>query len=250
MTKYNCAPGNNGASSKCFKYEQLKFILRYINMKYNRNYSYDLGYDEILAIIDECISNCNNNYMCWLKSNFLKEMRSYYERMDNKKVHNKETIDIIDNIIKYTFRPIGPKNSLKWLSTTDLNQIGVQYEKLYDECLFLGATPLDFEEIEGHISRINFDELKKDNKYILVQVINLDKHYQSGSHWVGLYVNLRDFKIYFFDSVGNPPHEIIRKFIMKFILYFNSQDKRFAHIVNGNQVRKLIMDRNSDVLKF
>lgn len=245
MGKYNCAPGNTGDVNKCFKYEQLLLILRYINERYNKNYSYDMEYDEILDIIDKRIANCKNNYICWVKSNFLKEMYSYFNQQDNT-----DNLDNVNNIIMNTFRPIGPKDSLDWLNTTDINRVMGQYELLYPYFLFLGATPCDFEEISDHIKNINFDELLKNNKYILGQVINLDKHYQSGSHWVGLYINLIDVKIYFFDSTGHPPNELIKKFITKIVLYFNSIHKKYENFTEYNETRKNILNKNVNLIKY
>ena len=42
---------------------------------------------------------------------------------------------------------------------------------------------------------------------------NFDEHWKSGSHWVGMYVNLIKNEIYYFDSYGKRPEKRIRKFI-------------------------------------
>ena len=69
-------------------------------------------------------------------------------------------------------------------------------------------------------------------------VINLDNHYLSGSHWVSLYINLLNKKIFFFDSTGNSPNKLIKKFITKIIIYFNKKSEKYKHLTN----KKIIYD--------
>ena len=45
----------------------------------------------------------------------------------------------------------------------------------------------------------------KKGKIFLGVVFNLDKHYESGSHWVALFAKLNVGKIYYFDSYGYEP---------------------------------------------
>ena len=230
--KYNCAPGiDNNIYTKCFKHDQLALIIRYINEKYNKNYSNDMSYDDMIDIINNYIDCDKDNYICWIKSSFINNIMKYFISMGDKN-KTKETL----NIIKYTFRPTGPKNSLEWLSTIDINLVMNQYEKTYNNFLFLGATPCDFEEIDNHIKNINFDKLIESNKYILGHVINLDKHYLTGSHWVALYVNLLNNKIFFFDSSGRPPNKLIKKFITKIIIYFNKKSKQYKYLRNAKMI--------------
>jgi hypothetical protein len=123
-------------------------------------------------------------------------------------------------IQKLYFRPHGPNRKLEWLSTTDINNVLEQYQNIHNDFLFLGAVPYDFEELPIlNIGDINFKELENENKYQLGLVINLDDHTKGGSHWVALYINLKKYQIYFFDSVGKPPGKKIKRFIKKITKY-------------------------------
>jgi hypothetical protein len=133
---------------------------------------------------------CDNDQTCWLKRKFLKYMNKNYK------------FDLETN----TFRPIGPEGQHVWLNTHNINQVMEQYENKYKEFKFFGAVPLDFEEMKQlGMMNINFEDLVSEGKTKIGLIINLDTHDQSGSHWVGLYANLKEGQIYFFDSYGGDP---------------------------------------------
>ena len=86
---------------------------------------------------------------------------------------------------------------------------------------------------------LNVKDLLKEKKTKLGFVFNLDKHWQSGSHWTSLYINLdinsKNYGAYYYDSVGNkPPPEvsdfikIVKKQINKLNLKTN-KDFKFLH---------------------
>ena len=54
-------------------------------------------------------------------------------------------------------------------------------------------------------------------------IFNLDESYKSGSHWVSLFVNLKDGCIYFSDSYGIEPEKRIQDFIDKIKEYFTNK---------------------------
>ena len=67
-------------------------------------------------------------------------------------------------------------------------------------------------------------------------VINLDYHYQSGSHWVALYTDLKKNQIYFFDSFAKKPRKKIKKFINRLTKYLYK--KNYNDDLNINNVLK------------
>ena len=116
---------------------------------------------------------------CWLRQDFVKKINS-------------------EEIHKNTFRPIGPKGKYEWLSTTNINDVVEQYMKLHKDFIFLGAVPIDFDELPIlGLSDLNFKELQKGGKDKIGIVFNLDEHYKSGSHWVALYADLNKNQVYF-----------------------------------------------------
>lgn len=194
-----CAPGKNYKEGSCFSIENLINISLEINKKFKSKIILKKDKKYLLKQINSVMKNKYNceHQMCWLNTNIIENMND-------------------DDINFFTFRPDGPEDSEEWLSTSDIDNVMKQYEKKNNNFIFLGAVPLDFMDLPFlGINNLNFNELLKKNIYELGIVINLDKHTEGGSHWVGLYSNLKKNKIYFFDSFAKPPHKEIKKFITK-----------------------------------
>jgi hypothetical protein len=72
-----------------------------------------------------------------------------------------------------------------------------QHQKIHKDFLFLGAVPLDFDDLPVlGISNLNFEDLEKQGKSKIGLVINLDEHWKDGSHWVGLFSDFKSNQIY------------------------------------------------------
>lgn len=162
------------------------------------------------------LENVCDSHKCWVKQNFVKEMQN-------------EAKHILSN---YTFRPDGPKGRFTWLNTNNVNQVMHQYEKVYPEFKFFGAVPIDFDELDLEISKMNIEDLYNSGKKKMGVVYNLDEHYKPGSHWVASYCDLENGCVYFFDSYGTLPEKRIRKFLRKVERFLSEkgvkkQDVRF-----------------------
>lgn len=133
---------------------------------------------------------------CWLRQHFMKGH--------------------IDSALKnYTFAPSAPSSWKKkpdeWLTSLDIDRVMKQWERKYNEFVFIGPSPIDFDEkmAEGECvwnELCNFDLakfLKRGKKKIGI-IFNLDPHYKSGSHWVAMYVDVSRKIIFYFDSNGDP----------------------------------------------
>ena len=121
------------------------------------------------------------------------------------------------------YRPEAPDewraNPRAWLSTTDIEEALAQYEVKFPTFKCFGASPIDFDLKNNtgscqvnNLCKINLRQLIKERKpatdFIGV-VFNLDKHNESGSHWVSLFVNIPKGEINFWDSFAvNPPPEV------------------------------------------
>ena len=139
---------------------------------------------------DKCTSQ-----KCWTEQSFVSNM---------KKIAR-------DELKKYTFRPDGPTGKFEWLNTININEVMEQYEKKNTEFKFLGAVPIDFDEFERFgIKNLDYTKLIKEGKHKIGVVFNLDEHDQPGSHWVSLFSDLKEGKVYFFDSYGIRPERRIR----------------------------------------
>jgi hypothetical protein len=224
-----CAPTKKYNDGSCFSLESLHIIAN----EYNKNNTEKIIIsDDKKKMVDQLtsvFSNLCKSQLCWLKLDLIKSL---------------ENEDITDN----TFRPHGPQKKYEWLSTTHINDVIKQYEELYTDFIFLGAVPSDFEELPIlGLSNIDFDDLIKNGKNKIGMVINLDTHNQPGSHWVALYSDLLNHKLYYFDSVGKKPIKRIKKFNNKIFKYF--YNKKHKH-KNDNEASDIInivnnLDKNT-----
>ena len=156
------------------------------------------------------LSNSCNNELCWIE-NTLKDYNYKY------------------NLKNKLFAPIAPEiwktkelNS-EWLSSVDISKVLKQYEDIYSDFSFIGPSPIDYDsknQFENHPICVwpelcDFDLNMYLNKRIIGFVFNTDKHYQSGTHWIAMLIDMNKKIIFFFDSAGNPPPNKIKKLIKK-----------------------------------
>ena len=197
-----CAPTKKYEDGSCILLKDIIDMANKWNNK-NKNNKIIISDDKMAMIkqFEKFLSNKCSDQACWIRLDFVKQIENY---------------DLLNN----TFRPPGPVGKYEWLSTTDIDNVINQYQSKYDDFLFLGAVPYDFESLKMlGIHNLNFKKLEKSGKNKIGMVINLDEHYKSGSHWVGLYTNLKENQIYYFDSVGVKPKKRIKKFINKITKY-------------------------------
>lgn len=138
---------------------------------------------------------------CWLRQKFVNEK-------DAKEIRN------------FTFAPEAPvswsKNPSEWLSSTDIEKVMRQYEKAYPCFEFLGPSPIDYDAhveygecVWEELCKFDLKAFVDRGKFKIGVIFNLDKHYEPGSHWVSLFVNLKKNYIFYFDSTGEPaPKEV------------------------------------------
>jgi Ulp1 family protease len=150
---------------------------------------------------------CDTHH-CWLEQPFVERMHKL----------EKEELD------KYTFRPSGTEGKFEWLSTIHLNDVMGQYEIKYSDYKWLGAVPIDFDDIlQFGIKNLNFQDLINKNKTKIGIIFNLDESWQSGSHWVASFANLTEGLIYYYDSYGTHPENRIRKFLRRIAQFCKSE---------------------------
>lgn len=223
-----CAPGKKMMDGSCFSIEQLQKIANSFNIKYKSKQIIITNNKKVLlkSLIKNIQKeyNCNNE-RCWLGLDIVNNLD--------------------DDIKKNTLKPIGPSNSKKWLNTTDINNVLTQYQKKYHNFAFLGALPYDFEELEVlGIKNLNFNDLINRGKNQIGMVVNLDTHDKGGSHWVGLYSNFKNKQIYFFDSFGKKPGDMIGHFMNRI---YNFMSKKYdTKTVDKETLNSLLENDNSD----
>jgi hypothetical protein len=203
-----CSPQNNNGKGTCFNDDLLNSIINEYNKHYPKNsINQDLPNKEKIVLIRKFLkpeTGCDNEW-CLIKSNIFSK---YREEMED------------------SFRPVVPNAWLDkkntWLNTLDIIESLSQYENAYPEFRFLSVSPIDFDTIiKGNFgytsSCVDEDlcslELKDEIKTKVTKlgaVFNLDKHNQSGSHWVSFFSDLLIGEAYYYDSVANgKPKEVI-----------------------------------------
>lgn len=215
-----CAPHKYDATHKtCFTIDQLvemaKAYNRYISKQKlhpNKSINYDTTLIKIEPdksyLLKELHSRfqmvCNGADICLTKQNFMNEIVK----------------EMREDILNDTFRPNGPDDSKAWLSTAHINEIMQQYEKVYPDFKFLGAVPSDCSDLTFcSLYKLDFHQYQKQSINKLGIIFNLDQHWQPGSHWVALYIDIKKGEIYFCDSMGHKPLTKIVTIIKQFQAY-------------------------------
>ena len=197
-----CAPSKQYSCDSCFTIESLtRMCNAYNNKILKNNFKGELiqitdNKRHLVSQLTKRLENVCDDQICWLKQDFIRELN------DNE-------------INEHTFRPEGPQGRFTWLNTTNINEIMAQYEEKYPDFKFFGAVPIDFDKLNYlGIRNLDFDNFcNKDKKQRLGIVYNFDEHWQSGSHWVAMFADLKKNQIYYFDSYGTRPKKQIRIFV-------------------------------------
>jgi len=225
----NCSPfvkNQKANKSTCYT-NQLLFKIRdafnnqpqYKNRKITTN-----NPSEILQHLRREMSNTCEKEDCWLKVLPIEEQQ----------VINEEV-----------FAPKKPvewkKNPIEWLSNYDILNVLRQYEKSNPRFKLIGPTSIDFDSVLDkntgecvlddlcHFSLDRYIEAKKDKIGI---IFNLDKHNQSGSHWVSMFIDIEHSFIFYFDSAANKTPKEITAFVEKVQEQASQQGSHFEYYEN------------------
>ena len=241
----NCSPDVK-VSSKCKSCFSKNDLIKMIKLYNKKNPSKKIiiknkSQIQLWNILRKSLSSTCNKEVCWVDQNFID--------MNTK-----------SNLIK-KFKPKFPeewkKNKNTWLSTTDINEVMKQYERLYRNFSFFGPVPVDCPNgIHCELSSLDPIYLNKKNNINKIGIIfNLDYHYQSGSHWVALVIDTSKspFCIDFFDSYGEEPHHLIKKFMdnmktklekeKQTIQIYNDKRHQYGHSECGVYSMNYILER-------
>jgi hypothetical protein len=159
------------------------------------------------------------------------QLKEYYANICNKEscwVRQMTKNTKLEQELLASFAPEAPKewkkNPNEWLSSIDILAVMNQYEKKYNCFDFLGPSPIDYDTHKLHGECVweelcHFDLSKQINKgrFKFGIIFNLDPHYEGGSHWVSLFINVKNKTIFFFDSAGEKIPAQIEKFTNKVI---------------------------------
>jgi len=159
---------------------------------------------------------------CWLEQDVIKSSSELYTALQKNYKPRKPSSWI--------------KNDREWLNTFDILKVLSQYQEKHSHFSFLGVFPVDFvvKQKEGNscivqdMCNFNLASLVDQSKTSFGMIINLDRHDQPGSHWVGLYCcwdpASPKYGICYYDSAGEKPPKTVGTFIKTVI----AQEKELA----------------------
>jgi hypothetical protein len=214
-----CAPGTDFSSGSCIELNVLVEMAKAFNQENSHNQIKLHSRLETLNpkkykkyLLDQFnkkLTKCSSQ-ICWTKQSFINKMNELSQI----------------ELTKFTFRPEGPKAQFEWLNTLHLNDVMLQYEKIYPDFKFLGAVPMDFDKLPDlDLKDINIKEYVNDGITKFGIIFNLDEHWQGGSHWVAGYFDVKKGVVYYYDSYGIAPESRVRKLMRRFANFSEQEYK-------------------------
>ena len=198
----NCHPKKTRKNNSCYDDKTLLLLKNLWNAKQaDKIKSSDPS--SIWAELKKKIKECNHE-ICWL----------------DKTMTGKEDIK---KLKRENFVPTAPVDEWKkynnWLSSTEFNNVMKQYMEKYPNFLYLGPSPIDFDTVENgkciwpSLCNLSIEtEMKRGIDKIGI-VLNLDKHDGGGSHWVAIFIDLKNKFIFYFESTGSTEPKEIKTFV-------------------------------------
>ena len=207
--KLQCSPKHQDNEFTCYSNESLFKLKSLWNARHPDVMVTSNEPREIWESLKQRLKNVCNKESCWLKQNFASS-------------------GLDKEMLMYTFAPKSPddwkKNPNEWLNSIDIENVMKQYEKEYPYFDFIGAAPIDFDSpkmygecVWEELCHFDLRVLVRNGKNKIGFVFNTDPHYLSGSHWISMFVSLKQNNryIFFFDSTGTPPPKEVKRLIDK-----------------------------------
>lgn len=108
-----------------------------------------------------------------------------------------------------------------WLSTLDIEAVMRQYQQRDPTFRFVGAVPIDFASpsdsgemgrcVTQALCQVRLKRWWREGVRRMGIVFNLDRHTESGSHWVSAFFDFSGNGLYYYDSFGDAPSPEVRR---------------------------------------
>lgn len=204
FVKLNCSPENKKKDYTCYSDDDLYKLRDMWNIRHPDRPIKTNNTKQIWDHLKEYYATICNKESCWVR-----------QMTKNTKLEQ----ELLD-----AFAPEAPKewkkNPNEWLSSLDILQVMNQYEKKYKCFDFLGPSPIDYDAhklygecVWEELCHFNLAEHLKRKHTKIGVIFNLDPHYKGGSHWVSLFINVKNKTVFYFDSAGDPVPAQIEKFV-------------------------------------
>lgn len=167
---------------------------------------------------------CNSAEYCWLDN---KELNASLKQI-SPGLHRLIHASIL--------KPKGTPGKNDWLSTTEIDNVMIQYEELFPDFKYLGCFPSDYFLI--HPEALPVSDISASKRSAIVY--NLDSARQPGSHWVAIYFhkNGSDGKltIEYFDATGRGPNKNLKTFLaLPYFANARYAENAFPHQKGDNE---------------
>ena len=206
--KLKCSPSKTDKTSfSCYSSNDLIKIRDAWNLRHRDRFIDSDDDHEIWNMIKNYSINSCKNERCWLSSLFKKN-------------------ELDEALLLYTFSPTRPDkwkdDPNTWLSSLDIEAVMNQYERKNKNFAFIGCSPIDFDKILHNGECVwpelcNFDINEYYNNGVnkIGISLNLDEHTKGGSHWVSIFIDLKQKYIFYFDSNGDETPKEVKRLIDK-----------------------------------
>ena len=213
FTTLKCHPKNKSfKQSSCLDLNTLVTLKQFWNKRHPDHQIRTRKKENMWNEIKQKMSDSCNHEMCWIDSVIPSKLKQ-------------------EKLKRELFVPNMPdswkSNSTEWLSSVEISDVLKQYEETYDDFVFLGPSPIDFDSanimginngdicVWPELCNFNLNAHITNNVKKIGMVFNLDKHYQGGSHWVSMFLDIPSKKLFYFDSAGTGPPEEIKRLCEK-----------------------------------
>jgi len=213
FTRLKCHPKNKSfKKSSCLDYKTLLVLKKMWNKRHPDCKIKTNKKENIWKDIKKFMSDRCSHEMCWIDSAL-------------------ETHKQKEQLKRELFVPEMPQswkaNSSEWLSSVEISDVLKQYEEKYTGFIFLGPSPIDFDSVNvsyyenkelcvwPELCHFNLKNHISNGINRIGMVFNLDKHHESGSHWVSMFLDIPSKNMFYFDSAGSSPPKEIQKLIDK-----------------------------------
>ena len=104
------------------------------------------------------------------------------------------------------------KNPVEWLTNIDIDNVLETYEDHFPHYKHIGTYSVDYDTkdvfgkcLADNVCHLNIQSCKN-KKYKKISIVfNLSKHYEPGSHWVALIIDVSNNEICYYNSGATPP---------------------------------------------
>lgn len=220
--KPRCSPASPEKEDDftCYSNESLNKMKNLWNIRHPNDQINSSDSQEIWQFFKDKFSNTCENEKCWMRQQFAKN-------------------NLSKEMTLYTFAPDAPSewesNPNEWLTSSDLAGVMAHFERKHPNFMFIGPTPIDFDNITQHnecvwdeMCNFSIPKLLQKGKHKIGIIYNTDPHTEDGEHWIASFIDLKPKSgnpyHFHFDSNGDPPK--------KEILDFHDKLKRQASAID------------------